>query len=553
MAFLGKPAMIFIKIRIFAKNLFDMEDVLTIDNLRQKKQMLEIQEALIVQQELSSTDPSAILKAHTYIAEVQQKRNSQTKAFLYAPENEFLGLGGYRTPMKAVSFNTLRNMARTPVIRTIVGTRSDQVAAHSEPTENVQEKGWQIIYEPGGKGDKDMIKTITKSIMEGGFKTNLWEFDSFEAILRQMVRDSLELDQICVEIVENKKGQPMQFVPVDAATIRITDPDSSQMPLPKKYGYDARYVQEWNQRIYSYFFSWEMTFGIRNKSTDIFTNGYGISELEDMINIVTGLLNAVQYNTLFFSQGSNPKGFFAIKGNLGANAVTDFKQMWRNTITGVNNAWKVPVIEAPDGEVQWIPMNETNVDMMFHDWLEFLIVMACCIFKIDPSECGWNFGKLANSMPFGQDGQKQRLKHSQAKGLVPVMKLIQRVISKHWVKRIDPDYAFVFTGIEQEDQIAALDMDVKKVGAGLMSLEDGFKKWTNRKFNPEKDTILNPAYMQIRQMQQMEEQMMMGMGEGGQPMEGEEENPFEKAVIRYADKLKKREESKKIGTEFVEE
>jgi hypothetical protein len=507
---------------------------LTLENIKERRALMEIQEGLILQQELTSTDPNAILKAHVYLNEMNKRKNdSKTKAFLYAPENEFIGMSGYRTPMKSVSFTTLRNMARTPVIRTIVGTRSDQVAAHAEPTENVQEKGWQIICE-NGKADKDIVKTITKSIMEGGFNTNIWEFDSFEAILRQMVRDSLELDQICVEVVENKKGQPMQFVPVDAATIRLTDPMSSQMPLPQKYGYDARYVQEWNQRIYSYFFSWEMTFGIRNKSTDIFTNGYGISELEDMINIVTGLLNAVQYNTLFFSQGSNPKGFFAIKGNLGANSVADFKQMWRNTITGVNNAWKVPVIESPDGDVQWIPMNETNVDMMFHDWLEFLIVMACCIFKIDPSECGWNFGKLANSLPFGQDGQKQRLKHSQSKGLVPVMKLIQRVITKHWVKRIDEDYAFVFTGVEQEDQVQALDMDVKKVGAGLMSLEDGFKKWSNRRFNPEKDTILNPVYLQVKQQEQvMVQEAMMGMMGGEAGMGGGEmgaENPFVKSM-----------------------
>jgi hypothetical protein len=202
-------------------------------------------------------------------------------------------------------------------------------------------------------------------------------------------------------------------------------------------------------------------------------------------------------------------------------------------------------IESLEAKHQFIASNHlvhnTNVDMMFHDWLEFLIVMACCIFKIDPSECGWNFGKLANSLPFGQDGQKQRLKHSQSKGLVPVMRLIQRVITKWWVNRIDSDYEFVFTGVEQEDQIAALDMDVKKAGAGFMSMEDGFQKWSARPFNPEKDTILNPAYQQAQMQKMTMEQSMMGMSEGspgsagieGGPDEGV--NPFEKALLNYVD------------------
>jgi len=503
-----------------------MNETITLDNIQQQKRLLQVQEELLLQQNLSSQTPEDILKAMTYIEEV---RKNKTKSFLYAPEHEFLGMNGWRVPMKAVSHITLRNMARTPVIRTIVGTRCDQVAAYAEPSDREQEKGWKIrVNKWGGREDKNTINQITKSIMEGGFNTNRYEFDSFEAILRQITRDSLELDQLCMEIIGTKGGQPLQFVPVDAATIKITDPESSKEPLPvDRYGMQAKYVQEWRQKIYTYFFPYEMTFGIRNKSSDIYTNGYGISELEDLIQIVTGLLNAVQWNLNFFSQGSNPKGFFAIKGSLGSGTVADFRQMWRNTISGLENSHKVPVIESEGGDIQWVDMMKTNIDMEHSQFLEFLIVMACCVFKIDPSECGWNFGKLANSIPFGQDGQKQRLKHSQSKGLVPVMKLIQRIITKYWVNRIDDNYEFVFTGLEPDDKAAELEMDAKKIEAGLMSLEDGFEKHNYRKFNPDKDTILNPVYLQMKQQQMMEQQAMME-----QP---EEVNPFEKAMINYLD------------------
>ena len=129
--------------------------------------------------------------------------------------------------------------------------------------------------------------------------------------------------------------------------------------------------------------------------------------------------------------------------------------MWRNTITGTWNSHKVPVVEAGGGKINWVDMQTSNKDMEFHQWLEFFTTLSCCIFRIDPSECGFSF--LQKQQIFGQDGQKERLKHSQSKGLTPLLKMIQRVLTKYVVERIDENYEFVFTGVEQEDQIAALD------------------------------------------------------------------------------------------------
>ena len=196
-----------------------------------------------------------------------------------------------------------------------------------------------------------------------------------------------------------------------------------------------------------------------------------------------------------------------------------------------------------NAKVNWVNMQTSNKDMEFNAWLEFLIVIGCSMFKIDPTECGFNLQKA--SQVFGQDGQKARLKHSQTKGLTPILKLIQRVFTKYIVERLDDDYEFIFCGVETEDQVQALDMDVKKIASGLMSLEDGFKKNSGRNFDPQKDTILNPVYLQIQQMK------MMGGSAFGQP-EGveeeinshpftlkEEENPFNKSLANYIENIGK--------------
>lgn len=524
--------------------------VLTLDDVDQLQQRLEIEKNLLLEKSLSSSDPNSILTAQKYLQNQKQSNDAYLKSFLFNPDIDSLNTNNFRVPTKQISYETLKRMARTPIIRIIIGTRVDQVAGFSEPQDNDQEKGWMIRKKKSvinsDKKEKPTteelkkIEYITKFVQNGGTAENKWEFESLEEYLRQMANDSLTIDQLCVEMVNNRKGELVQYYPIDGSTIRLIDnsnEDNLKDYFRKVNNYFPKYVQVWQDQIHTSYYPWEMTFGVRNKVTDINANGYGISELEDMINVVTWMLYGMQYNGNFFSQGSNPKGFFALEGDLAPGALNDFKQNWRNTIVGVQNSHKVPVIGAGNAKIQWINMQTSNKDMEFNEWLEFLMVIGCAMFKIDPSECGFNLQK--SSQIFGQDGQQERLKHSQTKGLVPILKLIQRLFTRYVVERLDEDYEFVFTGVETEDQEVSLKMDTQKITSGVMSLEDGFKKYSGRDFNPKKDTILNPVYLQIKQMQQfggggMNEEVNSQSG-GGNPFEKKEteSSPFEKSLNNY--------------------
>jgi len=514
------------------------------------QQQIEIQRNLEIEKSLRSSDPQAILAAQAYLQR-QGSHQDGLKSYLFDPNLESLNTNGYRVPLKGVNFDTMRKMAKTPVILTVIGTRKDQIAGFAEPVDNDQEKGWKIrrkraLFSTGDKEvsdeDKRTIEELTKFILNGGNQEDSkWDFDGFEEILREITDDSLTIDQLCMELVYTRGGELCQYYPVDSTTIRLVD--TSQTTQLAAYtkpvrGYWPRYCQVWEDNICAFYYPWELTFGVRNKTTSIKSNGYGQPELEDLIQIVTWLLFGMQYNGNFFSQGSNPKGFFSIEGNIPPSALNDFKQMWRNTQSGVWNAHKIPVIETGGSKVNWTNMMGGNMkDMEFHKWLEFLIVLVCCVYKIDPTECGFNLEGMKSI--FGQDGQKARLKHSQTKGLTPILKLIQRIITKYIIEPLNEDFEFVFCGVETDDQEKVLEMDVKKIQNGFMSLEDGFKKYSGREFDPEKDTILNSVYQQAKQSQMMGGDMMNGMVDdmgGEQPIMGEEENPFEKALIDYLHK-----------------
>jgi len=85
-------------------------------------------------------------------------------------------------------------------------------------------------------------------------------------------------------------------------------------------------------------------------------------------------------------------------------------------------------------------------------------------------------------------------------------------------------------------------MDVKKSTAGFVSLEDMFEKYSGRKLDPEKDTILNQVYVNIKQQQQFGGQGMNQFAdEYGNEEEQQSENPFEKSLMSYLENISKNE------------
>ena len=236
------------------------------------------------------------------------------------------------------------------------------------------------------------------------------------------------------------------------------------------------------------YYPWELGFGIRNKTSDVRRNGYGVSELETLVNIITWILWGFSYNANFFSQGSQPKGFINIKNpNISNSTLQEFRQAWTQTMAGVYNSHRTPVINGID--LEWVDLQKlSNRDMEFNEWIKFLIIMTCSVYRIDPSELGFNFKE--SQQIFGQDGQRERLKHSREKGLKPLLIFLQGVITKYIVSELDENYEFAFTGIEVEDEEAQVKLDSEKLSSGMVAMQDIFKKYNGRDFDPEKDTFL---------------------------------------------------------------
>lgn len=541
--------------------------------IRAQQKLTELQFKLI-EQGLSSSDPTEIMKAEAAFSQIkarQQSPGQQHKSYLVDPD-DFYNSFGYKNRRTGMSYGLMRSMAQTPIINAIIKTRVNQVASFSERQEDRYSLGFVIEKKPSISEDsakKKPTKQELKEIeflydfIENGGQDASFDNDNFDTFLRKVTRDSLMFDQLTFEIVPDGKGFPRQFIATDASTIRVAESfddeqyqrqrsdglySSSIQGKPIK-GYYPSYVQIWQNEIQSEFYPWEMCFGIRNPSTNVMLNGYGISELEELVTTVTSLLWGEEYNRRFFKQGSMPKGMFRVSGNVNESRLREFRQFWQTTMQGVWNSWRLPMIQSD--QIEYIDLQKTNQEMEFSKWIEFLIKIACAIYTIDPAEVNFPLSGSAEGQSLFEGSNEMRLKHSRDKGLAPLLRFLQKNINKFLISCFfNGKYRFRFVGIdaltpkdEQQMDIQALSnyemLDEIRIRRGLPAL--GEEKGGN--------LILNPTYFQFIQQQQMAQQEApqeggpsdMYDGGSGQEQEGEgednSENPFTKSIEEYLNRL----------------
>lgn len=498
-----------------------------------------------LQAALNSNDAGEIMKANLYLGEIN-RQPTRIQSVFFDP-NDISGNGrGFKDSKGVLSFSVLRRMGDIHIVKSIVSTRVEQIMNFMDFSEDEQKEGYTIrkkksLFSTGDEKltneDKKKIAKIVEFLEKGGW-TDKWDnVDSLQEFVSKIMSDSLTLDQLAFEMVRNRMWELQKFRAVDASLIRFLDSvDPRQREGFEQYrfkGHLPRYCMVWEEMILHnpitkepiLYYPWELGFGIRNKTSDVRRNGYGVSELETLVNIITWILWGFSYNANFFSQGSQPKGFINIKNpNISNSTLQEFRQAWTQTMAGVGNSHRTPVINGID--LEWVDLQKlSNRDMEFNEWIKFLIIMTCSVYRIDPSELGFNFKE--SQQIFGQDGQRERLKHSREKGLKPLLIFLQGIITKYIVSELDENYEFAFTGIEVEDEEAQVKLDSEKLSSGMVAMQDIFKKYNGRDFSPEKDIILNQVYQGMKQTE--EQNKMFGASQPGQQPEGvpeDEEDPF---------------------------
>lgn len=404
------------------------------------------------------------------------------------------------------------------------------------------------------------------------FKSKKWNFDSW---LRAIIRDSLTLDLFAVEIVRNRAGMPIYFVPVDGGTVKFASPQlGNYKEFPLQSGYDIlypekelknleqkdaleldaeklekneyKYVQVVKGRIERAFTEEELKIGMRNPTTDIMNNGYSISELELLVMLVTSHLNAEYYNQAYFTQGFSAKGILHIKAPLNRRKLQDVRQKWQHMIKGNRNSFQTPIFAGAD-DVKWIPLTQNHSDIEFQGWMTYLLKMICSIYQIDPQEIGAGIkeeGSKGNGL--SGDNTKEKIDLSRDRGLYPLVRFLENFLNVNIVSELDSDFKLEFVGIKDESHSDAIDRQSKEAkfkktvneiraeeglppipGADLLILDNTYLQWYQQ-FSPDGKKMKDE-----RDVSQQTSDLLSNPVQYPEPVENAEPNVAKSLKIEY--------------------
>jgi hypothetical protein len=402
---------------------------------------------------------------------------------------------GSRPKQSRVTWQMLRRMSLAcKPVAAIIQTRQNQVAAFTQIPRRTGDIGFRITTKNPTKkptaGDLERMHELTNWFMNMGYDqydNRYYEGerrrDNFDSFIRKIVRDTLTLDAVAFEVQRSARGTPYALFPVDPGSIKFAaekwqfDPKTGQtiaIQPEMTDGLPVRYVQElYNGVRVAVFNDRDLMYAVRNPRTDATVGGYGLSELEILMETVTQILFAEQYNAKFFTQNSLPQGILNIAGKYTPEALESFKRQWIAQVTGVANAWRVPIMAIDDaqGGVKFEKFSDfSNRDMQYNVWVEYLISSACAVYTIDPSEIGFVM-KGAGGGPMVEASGGVKIDFSKDKGLRPLLKFLGSMFND-LVAEMQPDLQFEWVGIDAMSETEKIELTTKKINSGIMTVNE---------------------------------------------------------------------------------
>lgn len=404
------------------------------------------------------------------------------------------------------SFDAMRAMVeQTPVLNAVIMTRQRQVARFCRPQKGGKGPGFKIAskenLENVDDNEQQTMKLLESFVLNSGWETKprqrmRLKRDNFTNLMSKLVRDSLTMDSMAIE-TEWKRDKSLGLdgvYAVDGATIRLCSEEGYR---GEDEIFALQVVQGQVRTAYTYD---DLVYVPRNPRTDVIAGGYGLSETELLIRVVTGFLNAFTYNTKFFDSNAIPKGVLNLYGNYSDEDITSFKRFWNSMVKGVDNRWALPVMVSKDAESKaaFESFGEQASEIMFAKWMTFLASIICAIYGIAPDEINFESFTSGTSSLSGSDTE-EKLSFSKDKGLRPLLSYLESTYSEYVISEFSDKYELQFTGLDEEDEKQVWERKKLTRTVNEIRAEDGIDA-TDGKWG---DAPLNPSLVVVWQQEAM--------------------------------------------------
>ena len=436
-----------------------------------------------------------------------------------------------------IDFPRLRQIMRSDVVlKSIVWTRISQVSRFLTPTQDEWRPGFRFRYRDPNRNvnesDTDRFWWLSRWLMNCGaeFDTrrrralrrdNIFDFTA------KHLQDSLGLDAAPIEVVPTLSGRTHGWVAVDGARLYLTDPvyglehNEDTPELAHRFGgihlpdtEEVIAVLTREGRVQAWFTHDDLLYPVRRPNTDAAWMGYGQPEPEDLLSIVTAFLNALNLNARGFTHNSIPQGILTLFGDFTEEDTQQLREEWDAWVSGVSNRWRLPVMVSKDREsgAQYVPTGLQFTEMMFSQWMTFLVSIKSALYMIDPEEINFQSFTTRTSSLSGSDTE-ERITSSKDKGLYPLLGFYQRTLNE-LIETVDEEVELYWTGLMPDQQAMKADENLAAT-YGEFRTKRGL---TDPESEMLRDAPMNPAlqgiYLQDLQAQQQEQQPPQGMQPG---------------------------------------
>lgn len=497
--------------------------------------------------------------------------------------------GLYKLRTTFLSNTILKQVSRRDsIIASVLDTRANQVASFCKRPTSRFDNGFKIVAkDKQTKADPDEIRRAEEFILNTGYTDDQrrhedkMTFDQWGYII---TFDFLRYGHAAIEKTHRSDNDLYMFAPLAAESIYYANKRANKEIMdhmrelwqnsaaatkedkevnPNKGDDDFKYVQVVNGQVVEGFTEKELVFARYNLSSDLDLNGYCMSVLEKCVGAVTAHMQVENHQKQFFTHGTASKGLLWIAGDVAPNTLRALQTQWNNQITGSLNAWRTPIL-AGVNNVQWIPLTQSNRDMEYSAWQDYVLRVIFSTFQIDPEEVGFGYlSKGTEQRSMGESSNEWKITASRDRGLRPILGRIEAVINEDilpaYSKSFSEKYHFVFCGLDAEtesEEVARLQQET----ALHTSMNEAREQSEKPKIKFGGDLILNPLLLQTLQTnlpkgvfmetflgmegaserpdlayipdplwfqyQQMQMQMMQGMpGQPGQPGQPQQEDP----------------------------
>lgn len=406
----------------------------------------------------------------------------------------------------SVSARVLREIARKAwVINICIGNIEKKIKPFLKPSTDRNVRGFVILKKgeelgkAAGQKSKERKEVEDFIIHTGNYEDS--DRDTFVKYAEKIVRDWLTIAGVSTEMQYNRAGEAIAFFAVDAGTIECV--------LPNKEHPEFKYAQVINGMPQVAYTDKELLVEIANPQTDIYHSFYGLSPIEQAIDLIASEINTITYNAGAFTENKLPRGMLLVDGDLDYESTEEMTDYIAEIMSGSPaNQWRVPVIPSggSDGKangIKWVQLGGNNRDMEFSNWLDFLVSNVVALFGCSMEELGLHSQK--SQAMFEREGKTQT-EASKSTILGDTLSFLQDYVNRI-LDIAYPDYQLEFVGYEKDDPKAIVDIDKAETEAyktlNEKREEKGLKKidadWADIPLNPQAVQLFQAAQANAQQ------------------------------------------------------